>query len=132
MKLYSIVAIPMLVVMVAGTINKASAAEKEKATATAIYKVEEIYAKKDNLKGKKVTVRGEVVKFNERIMGKNWLHIRDGSGKQGTNDLTATTNDTAKVGDKVTVTGVLSVDKDFGGGYKYQIILEEATVNVKK
>src|SRR3989337_64491 len=95
-------------------------------------KVEEVFAKKDVLNGKMVTVKGEVVKFNSSIMGKNWVHIKDGSGKPGTNDLTATTNDTANVGDKVVVTGTLAVGKDFGAGYKYEAIMEEATITPLK
>jgi hypothetical protein len=93
--------------------------------------VAEIYAGKKNLAGKPIAVRGRVVKFNAQIMGKNWLHIRDGSGAEGTNDLTVTTQGTAKVGDLVLVTGKLSADKDFGGGYKYGLIVEDAAVKVE-
>ena len=133
MKLYSIIAFSLLAVLTSGTLDKVPAAENWKvAAANDIVKVEEVYAKKDNLKGKKITVKGEVVKFNGGIMGKNWVHIRDGSGKQGTNDVTATTMDAAAVGDKVVVTGVLTVEKDFGAGYKYEVILEEATITPAK
>ncbi len=90
--------------------------------------VEEIVKGKATFGGKRIAVRARVVKFNSAIMGKNWLHIRDGSGSEGTNDLTVTTSATAKVGDLVLVTGVLSVDRDFGGGYKYAVIVEDATV----
>jgi hypothetical protein len=76
-------------------------------------------------------VRGRVVKFNAMIMGKNWLHVRDGSGADGTNDLTVTTATKARVGDLVLVTGVLKTDRDFGGGYKYSLIVEDATVVVE-
>lgn len=81
--------------------------------------------------GKKVAVRGRVVKYNGGILGKNWLHIRDGSGTEGTNDLTVTTKDTAKVGDLVLVEGVLSANRDFGGGYKYGLIIEDAKIVVE-
>ncbi len=93
--------------------------------------VAEIYAGKAKLAGKRIAVRGRVVKFNGGILGKNWLHIRDGSGAEGTNDLTLTTAATAKIGDLVLVTGVLATDRDFGGGYKYGLIVEEATVVVE-
>ena len=74
-----------------------------------------------------------MVKFNQQIMGKNWLHIRDGSGEADakTNDLTVTTGVTAKVGDTVLVTGKLVLDKDFGYGYKYAVIIEDAKVTVE-
>lgn len=90
--------------------------------------VEECHTLKDTLKGKTVTVRGKVVKFSANIMGKNWLHLRDGSGKQGTNDLTVTTKDTVKKGDLVLITGKIAYDKDFGYGYKYAVIVEEASI----
>lgn len=104
---------------------------------TGIQKVEggktvgEIYAEKADLSGKEVKVRGKVVKFNGGIMGKNWLHIRDGSGEKETSDLTITTDGTVKVGDTVVVTGVLGIDKDFGYGYKYPVIIENAKVTVE-
>jgi hypothetical protein len=93
--------------------------------------VGEIFAAKKSLSGKPVKVRGKVVKYNAMIMGKNWLHIQDGSGAPGSNDLTLTTDTEAKVGDTVLVTGTLSLDKDFGAGYKYGLILEDAKVIVE-
>lgn len=95
------------------------------------YTVAEIIAGKTKLKGKEVKVRGRVVKYNANIMSKNWLHIQDGSGAPGSNDLTLTTSSTAKVGDTVLVTGVLATDKDFGAGYKYDLIIENAKVTVE-
>jgi hypothetical protein len=93
--------------------------------------VAEIHAGKATLAGKPIAVRGRVVKFNAMIMGKNWLHLRDGSGADGTNDLTVTTAAQPKVGDLVLVTGVLSANRDFGSGYKYGLIVEDATVAVE-
>ena len=93
--------------------------------------IQEIYAGKADLKGKQVTVRGKVVKFNAMIMGKNWLHLKDGTGAEGSNDLTVTTRAQAKVGDTVLATGPVSTDKDFGFGYKFPVILDEAKVVVE-
>jgi len=92
-----------------------------------------LYASKSDLTGKQVTVRAKVVKSNPGIMGRNWLHIQDGTGDAaaGTNDLTVTTADSAKVGDTVTIRGTLAVDKDFGAGYHYLVIVEGATVTVE-
>jgi hypothetical protein len=92
--------------------------------------VAEVWAKRASLGGKPVTVRGKVVKFNGGIMGRNWLHIQDGSGKaeDGTHDLTMTSDAVAKVGDVVTLTGTVAVDKDFGAGYSYAVIVEGATI----
>jgi hypothetical protein len=95
--------------------------------------VQQIIEGKAKLDGKNVTVRAKVVKYNGEIMGKNWLHLRDGSGsaEKGDHDLTVTTATEAKVGDTVLVTGKVSLNKDFGAGYKYAIILEDAQVTVE-
>ena len=93
--------------------------------------VAEVFAGKKDLAGKEVLVRGKVVKFMPKIMGKNWLHLQDGSGSEGTNDLTVTTNTIVKVGDLVLVSGVVSVDRDFGFGYSYEVIIEDAEVTVE-
>ena len=81
--------------------------------------------------GREVVLRGKVVKFNSNIMGKNWLHVRDGTGGAGTNDITVTTLDSAKVGDIVLVTGKLAADRDFGSGYKYAHLIEDAKLVVE-
>jgi len=93
--------------------------------------VADLFAQKDSLAGKQVSVRGKVVKFSPEIMGKNWIHLQDGTGKEGTNDLTVTTKVMAKVGDTVVVTGPVVTGKDFGYGYKYDVIIEDAQVKVE-
>lgn len=95
------------------------------------YTIAECYAKKDVLNGKVVKVRGRVVKFSPKIMGKNWLHIRDGTGEQGANDLTITTKESVQVGDLVLVTGKIVYDKNFGAGYRYPVIIEDASIAVE-
>lgn len=93
--------------------------------------VEEIWTQKGALKEKSVTVRGQVVKFSPGIMGRNWVHLRDGSGsaEKATHDITVTTQDEVKVGDVVTAKGTVRADKDFGAGYAYPVIVEEAKVS---
>ncbi len=93
--------------------------------------VADIYAKKAELAGKAVTVRGKVVKFSPEIMGTNWVHIQDGTGVAGTNDLTATTTAAVQMGDTVVISGTLVADKDFGYGYQYEVIIEDAQVTVE-
>ena len=102
----------------------------EKATGPNAYTVAEIFGKKSELDKKSVVVSGKVVKVSAGIMGKNWLHIQDGSGntKDGNNDLVVTTQDLPKVGDVVTANGTLYKDKDFGSGYKYDVVVEEASI----
>ena len=93
--------------------------------------VAEVYAEKDNLSGKEVIVRGKVVKFNRNIMGKNWIHLQDGTGDKGTNDLTITTSTMSKEGDTILARGVIVTNKDFGYGYKYDIIIEDANIIIE-
>ena len=86
----------------------------------------ELYANSASYKSKKVLVRGKVVKVNEMIMGKNWIHLQDGTSSDGKFDLTLTTNDNVKVGDEATFEGTVTLNKDFGAGYFYELIVEEA------
>ena len=92
--------------------------------------VAEVIAKRTELKDKPVQVRGQVVKFTPAVMGKNWIHLRDGTGSDadGSNDLTVTTQAEAKVGDVVLVKGVARTDRDLGSGYKYKVLVEDATL----
>lgn len=101
-----------------------------KATGANARTVAEIMAKPADSKDKPVLVRGKVVKYNAGIMGKNWIHLRDGSGAaaDNTNDLVVTTTEQAKLGDVVTAKGVVRTDKDFGAGYSYKAIIEDATL----
>jgi hypothetical protein len=91
--------------------------------------VEEIITKVASLKDKPVVVSGKIVKYNPGIMGKNWIHLRDGSGSAsaGSNDILVTTTSEAKLGDVVTVQGNVRTDKDFGAGYAYKVLIEDAT-----
>ena len=94
--------------------------------------VAELFAEKDQLAGKQVIVRGKVVKTRDNIMGKNWVHVRDGTGSENTNDLTVTTSDPLpNLGATVVVTGQLSRNKDLGLGYKYDVIVEDAQVKTE-
>lgn len=105
----------------------------EKATGADARTVAEVWAQKASLKGKTVTIRGKVVKYNAGVMGKNWIHLQDGSGdaKAGTNDITVTSLDPAAKGETITIKGTLRLDKDFGSGYTYAAIVEEAKVQKK-
>ena len=87
--------------------------------------IAEIYKDKASLSGKPVKVSGEVTKYSPNILGFNWIHIRDSSTDT---DLTITTSDTVAVGDVIVVKGLVALDKDFGYGYVYPVMLEEAKV----
>jgi hypothetical protein len=99
-----------------------------KATGADARTVAEIVGGGAKLKDKTVVVRGKVVKFTPGVMGKNWVHVRDGSGSaaDSTNDLVVTTQDETKVGDVVVAKGVVRTDVDLGSGYTYKVLVEEA------
>ena len=92
-----------------------------------------VWANRKALAGKTVTVRGKVVKFNGGILDRNWIHVQDGTGMaaDGTHDILVTSDATAKVGDIVTATGTVAIDKDFTAGYVYAVMIEGATVVLK-
>ena len=73
-----------------------------------------------------IKIKGKVVKVNNAIMDKNWAHIQDGTKSGSDFDLTVTTNDMVNVGDVVTFTGKIALNKDFGFGYSYKVLLEDA------
>ena len=109
------------VVIEKGSIKKASGG----------FTVEELFSKKKQLVGKNVKIRGKIVKYTPGIMGKTWIHLRDGTGSAKTNDLTVTTTSNAKNGDTILVSGKLSLNRDFGQGYIYEVIIENANVTVE-
>jgi hypothetical protein len=90
-----------------------------------------VYANKDGLAGQPVTLRGKVVKYNPGILGWNFIHIQDGSGDAaaGSNDLIVTTKADTAVGETIVLSGTIALDKDFGAGYSYPVLLEDATIS---
>ena len=90
--------------------------------------IADLMANKNDYANKKVKLRGKVVKYNAGIMGKNWIHLQDGTSNGDENDITITTEMSAKVGDIITVEGKIALDKDFGAGYLYKIIVEESQI----
>jgi hypothetical protein len=86
-----------------------------------------LYAKPGDFENKTIKVKGVVTKYNPGIMDRNWVHIQDGTGGENGFDLTVTTQDMTNIGSIVTFEGVLVLNKDFGAGYKYDLILEDAS-----
>ncbi len=114
----------------AGAIVPSADIKVEKAKGGNAYTVGECFDQAAKLNGKKVRVRGQVMKVSHMIMGKNWVHLQDGSGNplKNTHDLVITTMADPKVGSVVVVEGTLHANKDFGAGYKYDAIIEDATI----
>ncbi|MBK6743495.1 MAG: nucleotide-binding protein [Hydrogenophilales bacterium] len=111
--------------------TKASPAIKVvKASGTNAHTVEEIVTNAAKLKDKTVSVRGQVVKYNAGIMGKNWVHLRDGTGSAnaGSDDILVTTRNETKTGSTVTAQGTVRTNKDFGAGYAFAVMIEDAAL----
>jgi hypothetical protein len=101
-----------------------------KATTPDAKTVAEVVGGKDALKGKTVTIHAKVVKASTAILGKNWIHLQDGSGSpdKATHDIVVTTTDKVAVGDLVNASGKVQTDVDIGSGYKYAVLVEDARV----
>ncbi|MFZ4546913.1 MAG: hypothetical protein ACOYN4_05750 [Bacteroidales bacterium] len=88
--------------------------------------IAELLADKQKYAGKTIRIKGKVTKFNAKIMSRNWIHIQDGTEYSGKFDLTATTDIEATVGETITLEGTITLDKDFGYGYSYEVLMEDA------
>ena len=90
--------------------------------------VGELFADPAAYEGKTIRVKGEVAKYNPAIMDRNWVHLQDGTEFEGKYDLTLTSQESFQVGQIITVEGILAMNRDFGYGYSYEILLEQATI----
>ncbi len=107
-------------------VKKSSKMETKITSAEGGITIAELFANREKYNGKSVTISGKVMKVNSKIMNKNWVHLQDGTEHNGSFDLTATSNGEFNVGDVITLTGKIVLNKDFGYGYKYDILMEEA------
>jgi len=90
--------------------------------------IAELFTNKKDYSGKTVKIKGKVTKVNPEIMGKNWIHIQDGTMSDGQFDLTITSDFVPEIGSILTIEGKIALDKDFGYGYTYQVLMEEAKI----
>lgn len=112
----------------AQTVAEASVSDGAIEKAPGGYTVAEVFARRADLAGQRIKVRGRVVKVSQGIMRLNWVHVEDGSGEPGANKIIfRSPNQLARVGDIVTAEGRVETDKDFGYGYRYDVLAEDAT-----
>ena len=92
--------------------------------------VAQIVRDAESLAGKRVKLAAKVVKSTPNVLGRTWLHVQDGTGEaaRGDHDLVVTTQDAVQVGDVVVLEGMVVRDRDLGSGYRYEVLLEDATV----
>ncbi|MCF8272395.1 MAG: GW dipeptide domain-containing protein [Flavobacteriaceae bacterium] len=89
-------------------------------------KISEIVSNSKKYEGKTIQIDGECTKINVGIMGKNWIHLKDGS--KDDYDLVITSDELVSVGSVVTIKGDVVLNKDFGSGYKYDLIIENGVL----
>lgn len=102
---------------------------KEPGNPVGQFTIQEVFEKKDELAGKVIEVKGKISKLTMQIMERNWVHVEDGTGsKEEKNNkiIFRTLQDSIAVGDEVVAKGVLYTNKDFGYGYFYPVIVEDA------
>jgi hypothetical protein len=88
--------------------------------------IAELLRNRDKYNGKEVTIKGVVVKYLPGIMNKNWIHLQDGTSSHGIGEIVITTLDKVQKGQTVTLKGKLATNVDFGYGYKYNVIIQNA------
>lgn len=93
--------------------------------------IAELFTNRDSYADKTVLIKGQVTKVNRAIMDKNWIHLQDGTGDSGGFDLTITTDEEVNVGDVVTFEGKITLNKDFGSGYSYEVLMEQAKLKAQ-
>jgi hypothetical protein len=127
MRIHSFVFTAMLATLGLASFNAAAADAK-------VLTVAALNQDKAGLAGKTITAQGKVVKVNNGIMGRNFVHVQDGTGDaaKGTNNLVVTSKQTAAVGDQVTISGTVVINRDFGAGYSYPLLIEDASITPKK
>lgn len=125
MKFGSIVLAAILGTSVLASCGKSGDASKTKTVA-------EVHQNKAALAGQTIEAQGKVIKANNGILGYNFVHIQDGTAAGADDKLIVRSKQTAEVGSEVKVSGTVVVDKDFGSGYMYPLLIEEATITPKQ
>ena len=127
MRIHSFVFTAMLATLGLASFNAAAADAKVQTVAA-------LNQDKAGLAGKTISAQGKVVKVNNGIMDRNFVHVQDGTGDaaKGTNNLVITSKQTAAVGDQVTISGTVVLNRDFGSGYSYPLLIEDASITPKK
>ena len=105
-------------------IEKASGEARPKSTIEGVVRIADILSNSLSFTGQKVKLNGRVVKVNDAIMDRNWIHLVDGSADDY--DFVITSNENVQVGQTVVFEGLISTNRDFGAGYKYELLMEDA------
>ena len=113
-----------LAMVVAVFISSAAAAES--------LSVADLHAQRAKLDGKQITIVGKVIKVNNGIMRRNFIHVQDGTGSGKTDRVIFTSQQTARVGDKIAATGTVKLNVIFGMGYLYPTLVEQSTFAMAK
>lgn len=89
-------------------------------------KIAELVKDPKRYEGHTIQLSGKCVKVNPNIMDRNWIHLKDGS--KDDYDLVITSNTFVPEGSEITIRGTVVMNKDFGAGYAYDLIVENGTL----
>jgi hypothetical protein len=108
------------------SMNKDTATVRKIERAEGSMSIAELVNDPKKYEGKVVQLSGQCVKINPKIMGLNWIHLKDGS--KDDYDLVITSDIFVKEGTVITIKGTVALNKDYGAGYKYDLILEDGVI----
>lgn len=91
-----------------------------------------VHARKAELAGQQIAIRGKVVKVVDKIMGSSWVHIEDDSSETSNHMVVRVPEREVEVGATVSASGILKADVDYGYGYFYPVIIEEGKISVEE
>ena len=128
MKYYLSLVLIMVLLVSCKNEKKAEIEETTVEATTHDISVEELIKNKEKYSNQTVRLKGKVSKYNPDIMNINWIHIKDGTSFNGKSDVTATSTTAVKLGDTISIEGKVTLDKNFGSGYIYPILIENATI----
>lgn len=128
MKYYLSLALVMVLFVSCKNEKKVEINDATVETTTYDISIEELIKNKEKYGNQTVRLKGEVTKYNPNIMNINWIHIKDGTSFNGKSDVTASSTTDVKLGDTISIEGKVTLDKNFGSGYIYGILIENATI----
>jgi hypothetical protein len=109
--------------------TRADDVEVPRASGANARNISELFSESAKLEGKRLRVRGQIVKVTAGVLGKTYFRLRDGSSARSEErELVVTSQAEAPVGAVATFEGTLRTQVDVGIGFRYPILLSDAEV----